>query len=144
MLYRSTGGAATFSAVITAEEQLYQTRDDPATYEAYVSPRWVVPVNLPQFLIVIAVAMLAFVVVPVAYVVWARIVGLEPKLAQWWTDQSRLLTMPAGLAIGAVLGVSIRFLPTMTAGLAAIVLLATSTFAGLLLFEFYTERSTKE
>lgn len=98
-------------------------------------------VNWPEFLLVLAAAILAACVVPAAYVVWARVVGLEPRVAKWWADLPKRATMPAGLAVGAVLGVGTSLAPSVETGVAAVVLVASSTLAGLLLFEFYAERA---
>lgn len=95
----------------------------------------------PEFLLVLATALLSACVVPAAYVVWARVVGLEPRVAKWWTDLPQPATMPAGLAVGAALGVGTSIAPSVETGVAAVVLVASSTLAGLLLFEFYAERT---
>lgn len=95
----------------------------------------------PEFLLVLAAAILAACVVPAAYVVWARVVGLEPRVAKWWTGLPRRATVPAGLAVGVALGVGTSLAPSVTTGVAGVVLVASSTLAGLLLFEFYAERA---
>lgn len=94
----------------------------------------------PEFLLVLAAALLAAVAVPVAYVVWARIVGLDPHLARRWTELPRRVTAPAGLVVGTGLGVGAALAPTVETGVAGVVLVASSTFAGLLGYEFYADR----
>lgn len=94
----------------------------------------------PNYLIVLATAILACVGVPGAYVVWIRLVGLEPTVAKRAADLSRPTRIVAGLALGTLLGVALQFVPSLYAGVALVTMLAASAFAGLLLFEFATER----
>lgn len=97
----------------------------------------------PAFLLVLAVAIFALFVVGAGYVVWTRIVGLDPTLAKRANDVPRLYTAPAGAVVGGVLGTGLKLLPSMQAGLAAVVLVASSAFAGLLLFELYAAASER-
>ena len=94
----------------------------------------------PNYLIVVATALLACVTVPGAYVVWIRLVGLEPTVAKRAADLSRPTRIAAALALGSFLGATLQFVPSLHAGVALVTMLATSVFAGLLLFEFVTER----
>ena len=100
-------------------------------------------VNWPEFLLVLAAALLAAVGVPVAYVVWSRIVGLDPHLARRWASLPRRVTAPAGLVVGLGLGVGTALAPTVETGIAGVVLVASSTFAGLLVYEFYAGQTTQ-
>lgn len=94
----------------------------------------------PNFLIVLATAIFACAVVPGAYVVWIRLVGLEPTLAKRAADLSRTARIVAALALGSLLGGALQFVPSLYAGVALVTMLAASAFAGLLLFEFVAER----
>lgn len=94
----------------------------------------------PNYLIVLATALLACVAVPGAYVVWIRLVGLEPTIAQRAAGLSRPTRIAAALALGSLLGAALQFVPSLHAGVASVTMVATSAFAGLLLFEFATER----
>lgn len=94
----------------------------------------------PEFLLVLGAALLAAVAVPAAYVVWSRIVGLDPHLARGLADLPRHVTAPAGLVVGTGLGVGTALAPNVETGLAAVVLLASSTFAGLLAYELHADR----
>lgn len=97
-------------------------------------------IYLPIYLIVLATALLACVTVPVAYVIWIRLVGLEPTMAQRTADLSRPTRILFALALGFGLGVALQFVPSLSAGIAFVTMFAASTFAGLLLFEYVTER----
>lgn len=100
--------------------------------------------RLTSFLLVVSFAMLALVVVAAGYVVWVRFVGLDPTLALGTADTPARVLAPPALVLGTFLGVVIRALPSLEAGIAAVVLLASSTFAALLLFELYTDYSAEE
>lgn len=94
----------------------------------------------PSFLIILASALLACVSVPVAYVVWIRLVGLEPTVAKRTASLSRSLRVLAAVVLGFILGGALQFVPSLEAGIALITLFATSGFAGLLLFEVIVDR----
>lgn len=94
----------------------------------------------PSFLIVLATALLACVSVPVAYVVWIRLVGLEPTVAKRAAALSRTVRILFAIVLGFVLGGTLQFVPSIYAGLALVTMVSTSVFAGLLLFEFVTHR----
>ncbi|USZ68604.1 hypothetical protein NGM10_02405 [Halorussus salilacus] len=97
--------------------------------------------NPAKFALLLGVGLLAFLFVSVLYVVWTRIVGLDPTVAQRFDD----LPNPVGGALAAVSGVVLGSVsiaaPTVEFGVAAMVLLAASTFASLLLFELFQQRS---
>lgn len=88
-----------------------------------------------KFVLLVGVSMLAFVCAVVAYVVWSRMVGLDPTVAQWTNDLSRPVRLVLALALGAVLGAGSVAAPSVESGVAAAVLLAAAAVAGLLLFE---------
>ena len=94
----------------------------------------------PNYLIVLATALLACVVIPGAYVVWIRLVGLEPTIAKRVADLSRPTRIAAALALGSLLGAVLQVVPSLYSGVALVTMVATSVFAGLILFEFVTER----
>lgn len=95
----------------------------------------------PNYLIVLATALLACVAVPVAYVIWIRLVGLEPTIAQRAAELSRTARVASALTLGFILGAALQFVPSLSAGIALVTMFAASAFAGLLLFEFVTERN---
>lgn len=94
----------------------------------------------PSYLIVLATALLACVLVPAAYVVWIRLVGLDPTVAQRAADLSRFVQISMAVVLGFILGGALQFVPSLPAGIALVTLFATSGFAGLLLFEFANAR----
>lgn len=89
----------------------------------------------PSYLIVLATALLACISVPVAYVVWIRLVGLEPTVAKRASTLSRPARIVSALLLGFALGGALQFVPSLPAGLALVTMVASSAFAGLLLFE---------
>lgn len=93
------------------------------------------------FVLLLGVAVLSSLVVIALYVVWSRLVGLDPTLAQDFSAFSGLRRTLVALVSGALLGVSAMVAPTVPIGVAAIVMLAASTFAGLMAFELVRERS---
>lgn len=100
--------------------------------------------DLVAMVLVLGVAALATLVVAVGYVVWIRLVGLEPTLARRISELPSVLTIPAGLLLGSAIGIGIASLPTVRSGLAAVVMVSSSLFAGLLLFELIATRATAE
>lgn len=91
----------------------------------------------PEFAVVLGVAFLAFSFVTVAYVVWTRIVGMEPTLAQRFAEFSTGKRAVAAVGFGVLLGVGAELAPSVQSGVAAAVLLAAASFAGLIAFEVY-------
>lgn len=94
----------------------------------------------PNFLIVLATAIFACLTVPVAYVVWIRLVGLEPTVAKRAADLSKPKRIASATGLGFFIGGSLQFIPSLPSGIAMVTMVATSAFAGLLLFEFATHR----
>lgn len=94
----------------------------------------------PSYLIVLASALLACVLVPAAYVVWIRLVGLDPTVAKRTAELSRPVRVLLAVVLGFVLGGALQFVPSLASGIAMVTLFATSAFAGLLLFEFVADR----
>lgn len=95
------------------------------------------PVGL---VLVAGLAALALLTVATGYVVWIRLVGLDPTLAKRAAELPGHVSVPGTVLLGVGLGATFTALPSMRAGLAAVVMLASSTFAGLLLFELYAAR----
>lgn len=93
-----------------------------------------------KFALLLGVGLLSFLFVVTLYVVWTRIVGLDPTVAQWCAD----LSLPARVAIALISGVGLGtaslVAPTVEAGIAGMVLLAASAFAALMLFELVQQR----
>lgn len=94
----------------------------------------------PSYVIVLSTALLACVSVPVAYVVWIRLVGLEPTVAKRAASLSRPARITLAVFVGFLLGGGLQFVPSLTAGIALVTLFAASVFAGLLVFEFVSHR----
>ncbi|WP_458187393.1 hypothetical protein [Haladaptatus sp. NG-WS-4] len=98
--------------------------------------------QLDAFLLLLGTALLSFLVFTTLCVVWSRIVGLDPTIAKRFVSLSGVKRFGAALLSGALLGVSAVFAPSVPVGIAAIVMLAASTFAALMLFELVQERYT--
>ncbi|WP_137283305.1 hypothetical protein [Halorussus salinisoli] len=96
--------------------------------------------NPAKFALLLGVGLLAFLFVVSLYVVWTRIVGLDPTLAQRCADLSRPARMVIALVSGVVLGTASLAAPSVEVGIAGMVLLAASTFAALMLFELAQQR----
>lgn len=75
--------------------------------------------------------------VAVAYVVWIRIVGLEPTLAQRVAGFPQWARVGLALLLGLVLSVGAELAPTVEAGVSGVIMVAAAAFAGLLAFEVY-------
>lgn len=95
----------------------------------------------PEFAVVLGVSLLAFAFVPAAYVVWIRIVGLEPTLGQRYATFTSVTRTFVALALGACLGMGAELAPTVGIGVSAAIMTAAATFAGLILFESFAQRS---
>ena len=99
----------------------------------------------PAFAVVLGVACLSLAFVAVAYVVWIRMVGLEPTLGQQFSTlpspgQSLLV-----IVLGVVIGVGAEIAPNMETGVAGAIMLGAAMFAGLIVFEIYgDDRSARE
>ncbi|MFC7080984.1 hypothetical protein [Halorussus caseinilyticus] len=96
--------------------------------------------NPAKFTLLLGVGLLAFLFVVSLYVVWTRIVGLDPTLAQRCARLSRPARMGIALVSGVVLGTASLAAPTVGVGIAGMSLLAASTFAALMLFELAQQR----
>ncbi|WP_435179575.1 hypothetical protein [Halorussus sp. AFM4] len=96
--------------------------------------------NPAKFALLLGVGLLAFLFVVSLYVVWTRIVGLDPTLAQWCADLSRPGRVVIALVSGVVLGTASLAAPSVQVGVAGMVLLAASVFAALMLFELAQQR----
>ena len=96
--------------------------------------------NPAKFALLLGVGLLAFLFVVSLYVVWTRIVGLDPTLAQRCANLSRPSRMVIALFSGGVLGTVSMVAPAVDVGIAGMVMLAASTFAALMLFELLQQR----
>ncbi|PSP54326.1 hypothetical protein BRC82_10440 [Halobacteriales archaeon QS_1_67_19] len=96
--------------------------------------------NPAKFALLLGVGLLAFLFVEVLYVIWTRIVGLDPTIAQRFAA----LSSPVRAAIAAVSGVGLGtaslFAPSVASGVAGIVMFGASAFTGLVLFELARQR----
>lgn len=96
--------------------------------------------NPAKFALLLGVGLLALLFVGALYVVWTRIVGLEPTVAQ----KCAALSMPGRATIalisGVTLGTASLAAPTVGVGVAGLVMLAASTFAALMIFELLQQR----
>lgn len=101
--------------------------------------------ELDAFFLLLGVAALSFLVVVSLYVVWSRIVGLDPTVAQKFASFTGIKRFLTALVSGALLGTAAVIAPSVPVGIAAIVMLAASAFAALMLFELaqrrYADRS---
>ena len=96
--------------------------------------------NPAKFALLLGVGLLAFLFVVSLYVVWTRIVGLDPTVAQRCADLSTPARMVVALVSGGVLGTASVAAPSVEVGVAGMVMLAASTFAALMLFELVQQR----
>lgn len=96
--------------------------------------------NPAKFALLLGVGLLAFLFVVVLYVVWTRIVGLDPTVAQKCAELSTPARTAIALVSGIALGAASLAAPSVRVGVAGMVLLAASTFAALLLFELVQQR----
>ncbi len=96
------------------------------------------------FSLLLGVALLSFLVILSLYVVWSRIVGLDPTVAQRFVSLTKIKRFVMALLTGALLGTAIVVAPSVRIGVAAIVMLAASTFAALMVFELVQYRSANE
>lgn len=94
-----------------------------------------------RFAVVFGVALLVFVAVGALYLVWIRMIGLDPSLAQEYAKLSRPMRMLTAALFGGVLGAGIEVVPTLRAGIAGVVLFGASVFIGLMLFEIAGNRA---
>lgn len=91
----------------------------------------------PGFAVVLGVATLSLAFVAVAYVLWIRMVGLEPTLAQRFAALSTAVKGVAVVVLGVLLGAGAEFAPTVEAGVSGAIMVAAAAFAGLIVFEMY-------
>jgi hypothetical protein len=96
--------------------------------------------NPAKFALLLGVGLFAFLFIVTLYVVWTRIVGLDPTLAQRCADFTRPARLVIALISGTILGTASLAAPTVKVGIAGLVLLATSTFAALMAFELVQQR----
>ena len=96
--------------------------------------------NVVKFSLILGVGLLAFLFVLSLYVVWTRMVGLDPTVAQRCAGISRPFQMLLAVVFGVGLGTASRSAPSVEYGVAGIVMLAASTFAALMLFELVQQR----
>jgi hypothetical protein len=96
--------------------------------------------NPAKFALLLGVGLLAFLFVVTLYVVWTRIVGLDPTLAKWCAELSTPVRMAVALVSGVLLGTGSLAAPSVEIGVTGMVMLAASTFAALMLFELAQQR----
>ncbi|WP_266076389.1 hypothetical protein [Haladaptatus caseinilyticus] len=94
------------------------------------------------FSLLLGVVLISFLIVLSLYVVWSRIVGLDPTVAQRFVSLTKIKRFVMALITGATLGTGLVVAPSVRVGVAAIVMLAASTFAALMLFELVQYRTT--
>ena len=100
------------------------------------------PMYMAKFALLLGIALLSFLFVTTLYVVWTRIVGLDPTLAQRCADFSRPTRTCIAVVFGVVLGTGSMAAPSVELGVAGTVLVAASAFAGLMLFELVQQRQS--
>lgn len=91
--------------------------------------------NPAKFALLLGVGLLAFLFVATLYVVWTRIVGMDPTVAQRYAALSPPVRGCLAAGTGMILGSVSVAAPTVQVGVVSMVLLAASTFAALMLFE---------
>ncbi|WP_115863763.1 hypothetical protein [Halorussus litoreus] len=96
--------------------------------------------NPAKFALLLGVGLLAFLFVAALYVVWTRIVGLDPTVAQKCASLSATGQAALAAVSGGTLGAVSLAAPSVPVGVAGMVLLAASSFAGLLVFELVQQR----
>ena len=96
--------------------------------------------NPAKFALLLGVGLLAFLFVAALYVVWTRIVGLDPTVAQWFAALSTPVRAAVALVSGVALGAASLAAPTVAVGVAGLVLLAASGFAAVMAFELVRQR----
>ncbi|MFC4549198.1 MULTISPECIES: hypothetical protein [Halorussus] len=96
--------------------------------------------NVAKFALLLGVGLLSFLFVTALYVVWTRIVGLDPTLAQRCAKFSRPVRFCIAVGSGALLGTGSLAAPSVELGVAGAVMLAASTFAALMAFELVQHR----
>lgn len=99
----------------------------------------------PGFAVVVGVATLSLAFVAAAYVVWIRIVGLEPTLAQQFAALSPAVRGTTVVVLVVALGVGAKIAPNVEAAVAGTIMVATAAFASLIVFEVYgNDRTARE
>lgn len=93
-----------------------------------------------KFALLLGVGLLAFLFAGVLYVVWTRIVGLDPTVAQRCAALSLPVRSVLALVSGVALGTASMAAPTVGVGIAGMTMLAASTFAALMVFELLQQR----
>lgn len=94
-----------------------------------------------QFAVILGASLLSFAFVPAAYLVWIRIVGLEPTIGQRYAGRSSVARSFLALGFGSCLGIGAELAPSISVGVSASVLFAATSFAALILFESYSQRA---
>ena len=95
----------------------------------------------PRFAVVFGVALFLFGFVAALYVVWIRMIGLDPSLARAFARLSSPVRMLLAAGTGAFVGTAIQATASIEAGIATVVLLASSLFVALMLFEIVNHRA---
>src|SRR6056297_2887110 len=96
--------------------------------------------NPAKFVLLLGVGLLAFLFVVALYVVWTRIVGLDPTVAQKCAALGRLSRALLALGSGVALGTASLAAPSVAVGVAGMVTLAASVFAALMVFELVQQQ----
>lgn len=91
--------------------------------------------NPAKFSLLLGVGLFVFLFIVTLYVVWTRMVGLDPTVAQWCADLSGPVRGAIAALSGVALGVVSLVAPSVELGVVSMVLLAASLFAALMLFE---------
>lgn len=96
--------------------------------------------QIVAFVLLLSVAMFVTLVVIAAYVVWSRLVGVDPSVAQEFSAMSSLRRTGMALVSGSVLGAGALLAPSVEGGVAGIVMLGASVFGSLILYELLQDR----
>ena len=99
----------------------------------------------PGFAVILGVACLSLSFVITAYVVWVRMVGLEPTLGQQFVESSTTIQSLVVIVLGVVFGVGAEVAPNVETGVVGVIMLGAAAFASLIGFEVYgNNRTTRE
>lgn len=96
----------------------------------------------PTFAVVLGTACLAVTAVGVVYVVWIRMVGLDPTIAQMIASLPMAVKAVLAILLGLLIGSGAEVAPTVEMGVSAAIFLAASALAGLICFEVYVDNGS--
>lgn len=105
-------------------------------------PGWTAVIGA-RFAVVFGVALFLAAFAAALYVVWIRMIGLDPSVAQAFDDLSSPIKTALAVGVGAFVGLSIQATSSLESGVATVTLLAASAFVGLMAFELVNHREPR-